>query len=81
MRASQKAQADAMSGLTEPEVDLIKKLSKSLHKSIGVGNPLMPKLVKICLKIEKLFKYPQDIEWAIAKGRIYIFQSRPITTL
>jgi len=24
---------------------------------------------------------PQDIEWAYAKGEIYIVQSRPITTL
>ncbi len=39
------------------------------------------KLAKLCLKIEKLFKYPQDIEWAMAKGKIYILQSRPITTL
>jgi len=41
----------------------------------------LPNLYFICLKIEKLFKYPQDIEWAMAKGRIYILQSRPITTL
>jgi pyruvate,water dikinase len=40
---------------------------------------------------KKLFKYarqlvkdlgcPQDIEWAIADGKLYILQSRPITTL
>jgi len=24
---------------------------------------------------------PQDIEWAVAKGKLYILQSRPITTL
>ncbi|MDP2638635.1 MAG: PEP/pyruvate-binding domain-containing protein [Candidatus Azambacteria bacterium] len=49
-------------------------------KSIGFGNPYI-KLVRICLKIEKFFKYPQDIEWAFAKGKFYILQSRPITTL
>ncbi|MDO8443672.1 MAG: PEP/pyruvate-binding domain-containing protein [Candidatus Azambacteria bacterium] len=48
-------------------------------KSIGFGN--LSGLAKLCLEIEKLFKYPQDIEWAIAKGKIYILQSRPITTL
>lgn len=38
-------------------------------------------LAKICLNIEKHYKKPQDIEWAIERGKIYIVQSRPITTL
>lgn len=32
-------------------------------------------------RIEKIFNLPQDIEWAIEGGDIYILQSRPITTL
>lgn len=39
------------------------------------------KLAEICLGIEKHYGKPQDIEWAIAKNKIYITQSRPITTL
>lgn len=35
----------------------------------------------ICLHIEKHYRYPQDIEWAMEKQRFYIVQSRPITTL
>lgn len=31
--------------------------------------------------IEKHYFFPQDIEWAIEKGRVYIVQSRPITTI
>jgi len=39
-------------------------------------------LTKLGLKIEKHYKHPQDIEWGIdGKGKIYILQSRPITTL
>jgi len=38
-------------------------------------------LAKICLEIEKHYKKPQDIEWAVEKNKIYITQSRPITTL
>ena len=38
-------------------------------------------LAKICAGIEKHYKKPQDIEWAYAKGKFYIVQSRPITTL
>lgn len=38
-------------------------------------------LAKICLNIEKHYKKPQDIEWALKGGKFYIVQSRPITTL
>jgi len=38
-------------------------------------------LAKMCANIEKHYKKPQDIEWAMAKGKIYITQSRSITTL
>ena len=38
-------------------------------------------IAKICLNIEKHYKFPQDIEWALEKGKFYIVQSRPITTL
>ncbi len=38
-------------------------------------------LAKLCDKIEKHYKHPQDIEWAYNKGKFYIVQSRPITTL
>lgn len=34
-----------------------------------------------CLDIEKHYRFPQDIEWAFEKGKFYIVQSRPITTL
>lgn len=39
------------------------------------------KLAKLCEHIEKHYKHPQDIEWALVKGKLYILQSRPITTL
>ena len=39
------------------------------------------KLVKICQKIEKHYKKPQDIEWALERNKFYITQTRPITTL
>ncbi|MEM3690630.1 MAG: putative PEP-binding protein, partial [Candidatus Micrarchaeia archaeon] len=39
------------------------------------------KLAKYGKEIEEHYKWPQDIEWAIAGGEIFIVQSRPITTL
>lgn len=39
------------------------------------------KLLKISLKLESIFNCPQDIEWGFDGKKIFIFQSRPITTL
>lgn len=38
-------------------------------------------LAKIAAKIEAHYGSPQDIEWAITDGEIFIVQSRPITSL
>jgi pyruvate, water dikinase len=38
-------------------------------------------LTKMSINLEKLFGKPQDVEWAIEKGKLYLLQSRPITTL
>lgn len=37
-------------------------------------------LAKIAMSIEKLYQFPQDIEWAKEGGKLYIVQTRPITT-
>lgn len=39
------------------------------------------KLAKIAQKLQDHYDKPQDIEWAIEDGRIYIVQTRPITTV
>ncbi|HLC99522.1 MAG TPA: PEP/pyruvate-binding domain-containing protein, partial [Patescibacteria group bacterium] len=38
-------------------------------------------LSELILKIEEHYGFPCDIEWAREKGKFYIVQSRPITTL
>ena len=38
-------------------------------------------LGKYCRAIRRLYGMPMDIEWAVANGRVYILQARPITTL
>lgn len=37
-------------------------------------------LAKLCERIEKHQKRPQDIEWAFARGKFFILQARPITS-
>lgn len=38
-------------------------------------------LTQLGQQIEAHYRKPQDIEWAIADGKIYLLQTRPITTL
>lgn len=38
-------------------------------------------LAKIGANVEKHYKSPQDMEWALQDGTLYIVQSRPVTTL
>jgi pyruvate,water dikinase len=38
-------------------------------------------LAKIAKAIEALYQFPQDIEWAKEKGKLYIVQTRPVTTI
>jgi phosphohistidine swiveling domain-containing protein len=35
----------------------------------------------LAYRAEALFKVPQDVEWTIKNGTLYVLQSRPITTL
>lgn len=39
------------------------------------------RLADLGARIERHYGVPQDIEWAMASGRIWIVQSRPVTTL
>ena len=48
-------------------------------KNVKIHLPIFP-VVEI-KKIEKLFDFPQDIEWCIKGSEWYFLQARPITTL
>jgi len=52
-----------------------------IDKPEDIAPELIKELAQMAYNIEKFFQYPQDIEWAIAKGKIYILQSRPITII
>ncbi|HCU47705.1 TPA: hypothetical protein DIC39_01445 [Patescibacteria group bacterium] len=58
-----------------------KTLPKDEQRQQKLKGREVVELAKICLNIEKHYKFPCDIEWAYAKGKFYITQSRPITTL
>jgi pyruvate,water dikinase len=46
-----------------------------------ISDDLILQLAKIALEIEKHYGEPQDTEWALEKDKIYMVQSRPVTTL
>ncbi|HEY6533228.1 MAG TPA: phosphoenolpyruvate synthase [Acidimicrobiales bacterium] len=38
-------------------------------------------LARLAMQVEDHFNQPQDVEWAIERGRTYLVQARPVTTL
>lgn len=71
-----------------------KSTSIYANKTGGIGEESIPEhlrdqpvlhsttlkdLCALCIQVEHLFNYPQDIEWAIVDGNIIILQARPIT--
>ena len=56
-------------------------IPKAKQEKQKLSGPKIMELAELCIKIEKHYKHPQDIEWALEKGKLYILQSRPITTL
>lgn len=75
LKAQEKMLISVDGGGKEVEVPIEKKNKPALSDDEII------KLAKIAIKIEKHYKIPQDIEWAIERGKLYIVQSRPITTL
>lgn len=64
-------------GSQDKEVDV----PKSLRGRQKIDDKKILALARIANQIQKHYYFPQDIEWAIEEGKIYIVQTRPITTL
>ncbi len=57
------------------------EVPKKMRDNQKIDGKQIIALAKICANIEKHYKFPCDIEWAMEKKKFYIVQSRPITTL
>ena len=77
--------------VSEQEKMIIKKGTKGGTSEVAVpaarqekqklsGKEIM-ELAEVVKRIEQHYGSPQDIEWAYEKGKLYVLQSRPITTL
>lgn len=70
-----------VSGHVDVDHYLITRLGEVIH---GQGNKVLKleevqNLSRECLRLEKIFGAPADIEWGLEKDQLYIFQIRPIT--
>ncbi|MCX8202330.1 MAG: phosphoenolpyruvate synthase [Candidatus Micrarchaeota archaeon] len=56
-------------------------IKQEYQKVQKLSDDKIVELAKIGREIEKHYRWPQDIEWAIEGNKIFIVQSRPVTTL
>ncbi len=66
------------------EIDKRDQLFSNYLNNDYLLTDLMPpsnikKIYDAGIKVEKLFKFPVDVEWALKDGKLYILQSRAIT--
>lgn len=59
-------------------IDNVPAAKQSVQK---VTDQQVKHIAQLGKQLEKHYYFPQDIEWAIEKGHVYITQTRPITTL
>ncbi len=57
------------------------KVRKSLSERQKISDQEIISLANLGSLLEKHYYFPQDIEWAIFKNKIYIVQTRPVTTI
>lgn len=75
--------------ISEQKFATIKGKSGNVNKNIALVKQNKQKLpdnqiillAKLSQKLHDHYRLPQDIEWAFTKRKLYIVQSRPITTL
>ena len=65
------------SGRLNKETSILKD-KQTLQK---LTDDQIKELAQIGRKLEKHYFFPQDIEWAIEKNKVYIVQTRPVTTI
>jgi pyruvate, water dikinase len=74
-----------VSGEVTPDHYVVDRRGAAKRELLVNGGVLQPeelvRLAELGCALEERFGCPQDIEWAIADGELYLLQSRPVTTL
>ncbi|HKZ34450.1 MAG TPA: phosphoenolpyruvate synthase, partial [Patescibacteria group bacterium] len=56
-------------------------IAKSHQSKQKLSDSLIQEVARLGKRIEAHYYFPQDIEWAVEKGKVFIVQSRPVTTI
>jgi len=76
-RISNKNKMSICSGAGIKTIDI----GEEIAKSQAISDDKTKEIAELCLEIEKIFQNPQDIEWCSLNNKIWLVQSRAITTL
>ena len=69
--------ASASGGKVDNKLTKVPKKKQKIQK-ISLNH--IRELAKLGKKIHQHYYFPHDIEWAVEKGKIYLLQTRPVTT-
>jgi pyruvate,water dikinase len=56
-------------------------LGESERRRPSLDDRQLAELLRLCLEVEELYAFPQDVEWAFAAGRLHLLQSRPVSSI
>ncbi len=64
-----------------PEGTAVHPVPHSRQRARVLADGQVREIVELGKRIESVYGRPQDLEWCLARERLYILQARPITTL
>ena len=67
--------------LPTPTGTVEEKIKPALANKSCLTKAEIKQIATLNSEVEKHYSFPQDIEWAIEKGQLYLLQARPITTI
>ena len=76
-----KSQKSKVKGQEEDENNIKIPISMAYQKKQKLSDADIKKLAQILVGIEKHYDWPQDIEWAYEGKKLFIVQTRPVTTI
>ncbi len=57
------------------------EIARDRARTACLDDARLAELAQLATRCELLFGGPQDLEWAVAGGRLHLLQSRPVTTI
>lgn len=76
-----------VSGQINPEdIKVDNRTGRIIERQLPEGAEALPddlcrEVFEVTQKVAAAMGFPQDLEWAVADGKLYLLQSRPITTI